>query len=312
MQKAIALSLILWLGACDPAADAPQPPAHQSKITSDAETARTDLLWSTSTQREMALAGLPARCAYTDKIAVREQPTESARILNTRTKDPMTEASVLVIGIAHQDNVTWYQAAQENTYLPQGWINAQSCKLDTERGIDRYGNHVALLLEDPESNLEILARHFGHLLSRDEENMAKLLGDDLTDDQDEDDEKDKEALALIKGISTVFLHFQDVDIMYSTFQGKALGISRLSFSQPGVGVGGLYIGVDWCDKAYVGKVMGQNAPDNTGMDEDDDEVWSYHDGNGDDEDDSHNTLNIAFTRDGLIKWVDYGTFYEDM
>ncbi|MDR3324311.1 MAG: hypothetical protein LBS89_08940 [Zoogloeaceae bacterium] len=248
------------------------------------------LQWSSQAQRAVALAGLPDEEVYdSGNILLHQIPSDSA------PGEAMKEQTGFIIGRMAQHGKQWCEIATKRERRSIGWtvcpVRAEPVRANYPANLpfpprhyrlSRFATHAGLLLGE---NPDALPAELGSLLSR-EKNTWEVADIEIEDH--------------------VFT-FEGVKLTLA--QGEeGLFLRALEFTRPGFGVGGLLIGVEGFDKAYVKRIMGEsnNPADLLDITEDDDggETWHYLNNDG------MQLLDISFRKDGLIHQVIYA-YYVD-
>jgi hypothetical protein len=93
------------------------------------------------------------------------------------------------------------------------------------------------------------------------------------------------------------LEFQDIFVETIGDVDGSWESGNLMFSRDGSGIGGVFCGVDWCDKNYVQSVIGK--PTETNVEKNGDEVWSYNTMGG------SSGLSFTFGTNGIVSAINY-------
>lgn len=226
--------------------------------------------WSEEAQREVAQKGLPMTgVAPVNKITINDPSATQGESLTFLTD--RGNMQVFTITSKTVDETEWYLLTDH--FLKQaGWVKAGDFRVITpDRGGDeRFYYHFTNLCR----NLDTTLSTFGPLTGRQQDVQ---FGDDGAE-------------AVMYFITQ---NFEGANFTFNVFHGEDGSTYPMGGTiwGKGKGLGGIFIGVDWCGKEYVRHLLGE--PSEININEEGDEEWDYSV-------ESHD-LWVTFDGHGLVK-----------
>ncbi|MCL2768173.1 MAG: hypothetical protein FWE49_05565 [Synergistaceae bacterium] len=207
--------------------------------------------WSEKAQRELAEEGLPVMgSALANRIAITDPSTAKGDM--EFLLDEKGELRVLAICSKIVGRTEWYLLT-DNVADPIGWVRARDFRvrptIRPER--DRFYYHYINLCR----NLDAGISAFGPLIGR---------------RQNADYSPDMEII-----VFPVVQDFDGANLLFNVFNWNDMSIYPMGGTiwRKGAGVCGIFIGAEWCDKAYVRQLLSE--PTDIKESNDGEEEWLY-------------------------------------